>query len=70
MDQIKADLLSPRHLAQHKDSKAVEDLPAMGKWYCIECAKWFETEWSLVIHRRAKPHKRRSVFSRVLAPCP
>ncbi|ORY60717.1 zinc finger-containing protein [Pseudomassariella vexata] len=59
LDQVKADLLSPKHLAQHKKSKATEDLPGLGKWYCTECAKWFDTETSLVLHRRCKPHKRR-----------
>ncbi|KAI2471146.1 hypothetical protein F4781DRAFT_388180 [Annulohypoxylon bovei var. microspora] len=59
LDQIKADLQSPKHLAQFKDSKASEDLPDLGKWYCIECAKWFESEVNLVVHRKGKPHKRR-----------
>lgn len=59
VDQIKADLLSPKHLSQFKDTKAAEDLPGLGRHYCIECAKWFETDSSLVVHRRGKPHKRR-----------
>jgi bud site selection protein 20 len=59
VDQIKADLLSPKHLAQFQETKAVEDLPALGRHYCIECAKWFESDANLVAHRRGKPHKRR-----------
>jgi bud site selection protein 20 len=59
LDQVKADLLSPKHLSQWKDTKATEDLPGLGKWYCTECAKWFESETSLVLHRRGKPHRRR-----------
>ncbi|KAF6818404.1 C2H2 finger domain-containing protein [Colletotrichum plurivorum] len=59
VDQIKSDMLSPRHLRQWKDTKASEDLPGLGLHYCVECAKWFETEISLVGHRRGKPHKRR-----------
>ncbi|KAI0002373.1 hypothetical protein F4779DRAFT_131376 [Xylariaceae sp. FL0662B] len=59
LDQIKADLLSPKHLAQFKDTKTTEDLPGLGKWYCTECAKWFESEVSLVLHGKGKPHKRR-----------
>lgn len=58
LDQIQADLLSPRHLQQYKETKAAEDLPGLGRHYCIECAKWFESETSLVAHRRGKPHKR------------
>ncbi|KAI1194306.1 zinc finger protein [Nemania serpens] len=59
IDQIKADLLSPKHLSQHQDAKAKEDLPALGRWYCVECAKWYDTEVNLVMHRKGKPHKRR-----------
>ncbi|EOO02578.1 putative zinc finger protein [Phaeoacremonium minimum UCRPA7] len=59
IDQIKSDILSPRHLQKYKDTKAAEDLPGLGRHYCVECAKWFETETSLVVHRRGKPHKRR-----------
>ncbi|ROT37908.1 hypothetical protein SODALDRAFT_333674 [Sodiomyces alkalinus F11] len=59
LDQIKADLLSPKHLQQYKDTKATEDLPALGQHYCIECAKWFESETNLVQHTRGKPHKRK-----------
>ncbi|KAI4592478.1 Bud site selection protein 20 [Pestalotiopsis sp. 9143b] len=59
LDQIKADLLSPKHLSQWKDTKTSEDLPGLGKWYCTECAKWFEGEASLVLHQKGKPHRRR-----------
>ncbi|KAI1483755.1 hypothetical protein F4774DRAFT_405763 [Daldinia eschscholtzii] len=59
IDQIKADLRSPKHLAQFKNTKAPEDLPGLGKWYCTECAKWYESEHGLVVHRKGKPHKRR-----------
>jgi len=59
IDQISSDLRSPKHLAQHKSSKAAEDLPGLGQWYCIECAKWFEGENSLVTHKKGKIHKRR-----------
>ncbi|KAK3376018.1 zinc finger domain-containing protein [Lasiosphaeria ovina] len=58
MDQIQADLKSPRHLAQHKESKPAEDLPGLGRYYCVQCAKWFETDISLLTHRKGKPHKR------------
>lgn len=59
IDQIKADLRSPKHLAQFKESKAPEDLPGLGKWYCTECAKWYESEQGFVVHLKGKPHKRR-----------
>lgn len=59
LDQVVADLTDAHHLSQYKDSKASEDLPSMGEFYCIECAKWFESETNLKSHCRAKPHKRR-----------
>lgn len=59
LDQIHADLRSPKQLAQHKTAKPAEDLPGLGRFYCVECAKWFEGEHSLVQHRRGKNHKRR-----------
>ena len=59
LDLVHADLKTPKHLAQYKSSKAVEDLPSLGEWYCVECAKWFEGEYNLVQHRRGKNHKRR-----------
>lgn len=59
LDQIHADLLSKRHLQQHLESKAPEDLPGFGEWYCIECAKHFESELNYAKHAKGKPHKRR-----------
>ncbi|EXJ94645.1 hypothetical protein A1O1_03041 [Capronia coronata CBS 617.96] len=59
LDQVKADLKSPRHLSQHKSSKAAEDLPGLGAFYCIECAKYFSDSHNLNEHRRGKIHKRR-----------
>ncbi|KAI1809423.1 zinc finger protein [Poronia punctata] len=59
LDQIKADLNSQKHLSQYKDMKPNEDLPGLGRWYCVECAKWYDTESNLILHRKGKPHKRR-----------
>ncbi|EXJ73406.1 uncharacterized protein A1O5_03166 [Cladophialophora psammophila CBS 110553] len=63
LDQIKADLKSPRHLAQHKGTKAAEDLPGLGAFYCTECAKYFSDSHNLNEHRRGKNHKRRYLRS-------
>lgn len=59
LDQVQLDLISAKHLSQFQRTKATEDLPGLGRHYCIECAKWFECEANLVAHRRGKPHKRR-----------
>ncbi|KAK2734799.1 Bud site selection protein 20 [Myotisia sp. PD_48] len=58
-DQVCSDLRSARHLELYKETKAAEDLPGLGKHYCVECAKWFEGEYNLNAHRRGKNHKRR-----------
>jgi bud site selection protein 20 len=58
-DQIRQDLASRKHLQDFKDTKDAEDLPGLGRHYCVECAKWFETEHNLVAHRKGKNHKRR-----------
>ncbi|KAI9752684.1 MAG: hypothetical protein M4579_005522 [Chaenotheca gracillima] len=59
LDQVHADLRSPKHLAKHTSAKAAEDLPGLGRYYCVECAKWFEGDAGLVHHRKGKNHKRR-----------
>jgi bud site selection protein 20 len=59
LDLIKSDLKSTKHLTQHKEATAAEDLPALGEHYCVECAKWFESNYNIAAHRRGKNHKRR-----------
>ena len=59
LDQVQADLANPKHLTRFKSTKAAEDLPGLGEFYCIECAKWFEGEHNLAGHRKGKNHKRR-----------
>ncbi|KAK0750459.1 hypothetical protein B0T18DRAFT_428407 [Schizothecium vesticola] len=59
VDQVKADITSPRHLELFKQTKAAEDLPGLGRHYCTECARWFESEHGLQVHTKGKPHKRR-----------
>lgn len=52
-------MLDSKHLAQYKATKDVFDLPGLGEYYCVECAKWFENDNSIVTHLRGKNHKRR-----------
>nr|OQO25726.1 hypothetical protein B0A51_04570 [Rachicladosporium sp. CCFEE 5018] len=58
-DQVHADLASQRHLELYHETKAPEELPALGQYYCKECAKWYESETNFVAHQKGKPHKRR-----------
>ncbi|KAL7929387.1 hypothetical protein V8C35DRAFT_284352 [Trichoderma chlorosporum] len=59
VDQIISDLRSQKHLAQYKDTKLTQDLPGLGKNYCVACSRWFDTSVTLATHERGKPHKRR-----------
>jgi bud site selection protein 20 len=59
VDAITADLESSRHLSLYQSTKSPEDLPALGAFYCIECAKYFESETNMVGHLRGSNHKRR-----------
>ncbi|PYH84223.1 putative C2H2 finger domain protein [Aspergillus aculeatinus CBS 121060] len=58
-DQVRADIQSSKHLTQYKATKDPEDLPGLGQHYCVECSKWFESEFNLVGHKKGKNHKRR-----------
>ncbi|KAJ5637844.1 Zinc finger protein bud20 [Penicillium lividum] len=58
-DQVIADIQSPRHLEIYKETKDVEDLPGLGQHFCMECSKWFESEYNLKAHTKGKNHKRR-----------
>lgn len=59
IDQVHADVHDPAHLSAYKDTKAVEDLPGLGRHYCVECSRWFEAEHNLLAHKKGKDHKRR-----------
>jgi bud site selection protein 20 len=59
IDQVHCDVASKKHLQQHLNSQAPEDLPGLGQHYCVECAKFFESQTNLEEHTKGKPHKRR-----------
>jgi bud site selection protein 20 len=63
LDQVHADLQSERHLEMYKETKNPEDLPCLGQHYCVECAKWFDSEVNFESHKKGKNHKRRFVAS-------
>lgn len=67
-DQIRSDLESPRHLEQYKETKDAEDLPGLGRHYCVSCAKWFESEYNMKAHTKGKNHKRRCVWPQTNQP--
>ncbi|KAF8458231.1 hypothetical protein BDZ91DRAFT_743305 [Kalaharituber pfeilii] len=59
IDQVHSDLRNPRQLVQHKALIPDEDRPGLGQFYCIECAKYFESQHSMDHHLTGKRHKRR-----------
>lgn len=59
LDQAHADVASKKHLQRHLETHAPEDLPGFGQHYCVECAKFFESQANLDKHVKGKPHKRR-----------
>lgn len=59
IDQTYRDLRQPSYLREHLSTKAPEDLPGLGRHYCVECARWFESEATLKVHRKGGPHRRR-----------
>ena len=36
-----------------------DDLPGLGQFYCLQCAKHFADKLTLDQHKKSKPHKRR-----------
>lgn len=59
LDLVYNDLLSKESISKLKNQPLDETKPGMGQYYCIECAKYFERQTTLDIHRRGKVHKRR-----------
>eukprot|EP00698_Gefionella_okellyi_P005311 TRINITY_DN14832_c0_g1_i1.p1 TRINITY_DN14832_c0_g1~~TRINITY_DN14832_c0_g1_i1.p1 ORF type:complete len:130 (+),score=21.97 TRINITY_DN14832_c0_g1_i1:69-458(+) len=55
-DQIQEDLKNPdKLLNQPKD----QDLPGLGQFYCLHCARYFVTKHHLDKHQQSKAHKQR-----------
>jgi len=56
IDQIYDDMKAPE-----KANKKIGDpeTPGFGRFYCIACSRWFESQKTLDTHKKTKPHKRR-----------
>lgn len=59
LDLIYNDMASKESIAKLKNQPLDETKPGLGQYYCIECAKYFETQPTLDLHRKGKVHKRR-----------
>ncbi|WWC88169.1 uncharacterized protein L201_003074 [Kwoniella dendrophila CBS 6074] len=58
LDQIEIDL-RPGNRAKLERQEIDEEKPGLGQHYCVECAKYYETDLALRNHTKSKVHKRR-----------
>lgn len=61
LDQIHQDLKPENREKLLKQDENV-DLPGLGHYYCVECARYFVTEVVLTRHQESKLHKKRYGF--------
>ncbi|KZV72456.1 hypothetical protein PENSPDRAFT_576113 [Peniophora sp. CONT] len=59
LDQIQLIDLDPKNRARLEAQEIDYEKPGLGQHYCVECAKYFETDQALSTHWRSKVHKRR-----------
>ena len=58
LDQIVEDL-QPEKLLKFKNPETDENLPGLGQFYCVFCARYFVNQKSLDDHYKTKEHKKR-----------
>ncbi|KAH7093907.1 hypothetical protein BKA62DRAFT_751605 [Auriculariales sp. MPI-PUGE-AT-0066] len=59
LDQIQLHDLQP-HIRKQLEAQAIDyEKPGLAQHYCVECAKYYETDAALQSHWRSKVHKRR-----------
>uniref|UniRef100_A0A060T551 ARAD1B07634p n=1 Tax=Blastobotrys adeninivorans TaxID=409370 RepID=A0A060T551_BLAAD len=59
VDQIFDDDFAANQIKKLKDQEIDETKPGLGQFYCIPCAKYFESEVAIKSHVATKRHKRR-----------
>ncbi|KAI0028883.1 hypothetical protein K488DRAFT_80448 [Vararia minispora EC-137] len=59
LDQIQLIDLDPKNRAKLEAQPLDYEKPGLAQHYCVECAKYFETDQALNSHWRSKVHKRR-----------
>lgn len=60
VDQIHEDLADPLKAEALRTDQPVDfDLPGMGQYYCVECARYFIDGSVLIKHAKTKLHKNR-----------
>lgn len=59
LDQIQLLDLDPKNRAKLEAQELDYEKPGLAQHYCVECAKYYETDSALQSHWRSKLHKRR-----------
>ncbi|TIB78305.1 bud site selection-related protein [Wallemia mellicola] len=59
LDQVQLEDLLPENKAKLENQPLDETLPGLGQHYCIECARYFESDVALKGHSKTKVHRRR-----------
>lgn len=59
LDLVYKDLATKELILSLKNQPLDENKPGLGQYYCIECAKYFESQPTLDRHKKGKVHKRR-----------
>jgi len=59
IDQIQLVDLDPKNRAKLEAQELDYEKPGLAQHYCVECAKYYETDFALRSHWRSKVHKRR-----------
>ncbi|KAF5332180.1 hypothetical protein D9611_008053 [Ephemerocybe angulata] len=59
LDQIQLIDLDPKNRAALEAQPIDFDRPGLAQHYCVECAKYYETDNALKSHWKSKVHKRR-----------
>merc|ERR1711957_13325 len=57
IDEIQTDLM-PQNIVKMQVQKLDEDLPGLGQFYCVFCARYFINPASLKTHFTSKEHKK------------
>ncbi|KAI0306048.1 hypothetical protein B0F90DRAFT_1695613 [Multifurca ochricompacta] len=59
LDQIQLIDLDPKNRAKLEAQELDHEKPGLAQHYCVECAKYYETDSALRSHWKSKIHKRR-----------
>lgn len=60
IDQVYEDISDPMKAEALRNDQPIDfDLPGMGQYYCVACARYFISEDALLKHMKTKKHKSR-----------